>query len=91
MNRETGWSLRPTPAFERELGRLDRGTQRRVIKELEAVLTSGDPRSQGKSLRGGLQGYWRYRVGDYRVIVEIKDRELCLVAIKVGHRSRIYR
>jgi mRNA interferase RelE/StbE len=45
----------------------------------------------GKALQGQLAGYWRYRVGDYRLIFQIKDGELIILVIEIGHRKEIYR
>lgn len=47
------------------------------------------PRQRGKGLTGDLAGYWRYRIGDWRVVVEIRDEELVIIAIGLGHRSKI--
>lgn len=49
-----------------------------------------NPRALGLSLKGQLSDYWRYRIGDYRIIVEIKDKELIISIIEVGHRKSIY-
>ena len=49
-----------------------------------------NPRLHGKGLIANRSGQWRYRVGDYRILAEIRDNELVLVLIDVGHRSRIY-
>lgn len=50
-----------------------------------------DPRSIGKGLTAGLSGKWRYRIGDYRILCEIRDAELVVLAIEIGHRSDVYR
>lgn len=44
----------------------------------------------GKRLRGPLSGFWSYRVGDYRVVYEIRGRELVVLVLMVGHRRAIY-
>ena len=49
-----------------------------------------NPRLHGKGLTANKSGQWRYRVGDYRILAEIRDNELVLVLVEVGHRSRIY-
>lgn len=49
-----------------------------------------NPRSHGKGLVGNRSGQWRYRVGNYRIIVEIEDERLLVTAIQVGHRKNIY-
>lgn len=86
----TRWALETTPAFDRAARKLDRETLRRIKTYLDEVCTLDDPRSRGRALSGALVGYWRYRIGDYRVLVEIRDTELIVVAITLGHRSSIY-
>lgn len=49
-----------------------------------------DPSKQGKALKGKHKGQWRYRAGNYRIIVEIKDDRLIVLAVQVGHRKNIY-
>ncbi|WP_427814940.1 type II toxin-antitoxin system RelE family toxin (plasmid) [Enterococcus sp. 22-H-5-01] len=51
---------------------------------------TNNPRSHGKGLVGNRSGQWRYRVGNYRIIVEIEDERLLVTAIQVGHRKNIY-
>ncbi|HRP48405.1 MAG TPA: type II toxin-antitoxin system RelE/ParE family toxin [Trueperaceae bacterium] len=50
-----------------------------------------DPRTRGKLLHGEHAGFWRFRIGDYRVVALIEDRRLVIVAIAIGHRSNIYK
>lgn len=49
-----------------------------------------NPRSHGKALSGKLNPYWSYRVGDYRIVVEIKNQELVILIISLGHRRDVY-
>ncbi|WP_239986794.1 type II toxin-antitoxin system RelE family toxin [Fastidiosibacter lacustris] len=49
-----------------------------------------NPREKGKQLSGNLHGLWRYRIGKYRIIVEIKDNELILLVVKVSKRENVY-
>ncbi len=85
------WHLRTSPQFDKAARRLDRAVLRRVKTYLDAVCELDDPRQRGRGLTGDLAGYWRYRIGDWRVVVEIRDEELVIVAIGLGHRSKIYR
>jgi mRNA interferase RelE/StbE len=87
----TRWRLQTSPQFDKTDRRLDRAVLRRVKAYLEEVCQLDDPRQRGKGLTGDLAGYWRYRIGDWRVIAEIRDEELVIVAIGLGHRSTIYR
>jgi mRNA interferase RelE/StbE len=58
----------------------------------ECVALSDDPRMHGKSLVGPKLGaYWRYRVGDVRVICNIQNEELCVLVVEIGHRKQVYR
>ena len=84
------WALATSPQFDKAARKLDPQVLRRVKTYLDEVCELDDPRSRGKGLSGDLAGYWRYRIGDYRVLVEIRDEQLVIVAITLGHRSGIY-
>jgi mRNA interferase RelE/StbE len=87
------WSVELHPAAARELEKLDTQNERRIRKFLyERVATLEDPRIIGKALQGAqLREYWRYRVGDYRLICEFLDNRLIVLVLRVGHRKEIYR
>lgn len=73
------------------LKKLDANDRKIIINWLEKNIdNSSDPRQFGKSLKGNLKEYWRYRIGKYRVIVLINDNELCVLTIDAGHRKDIY-
>ena len=85
------WTIRSTRRFEHELAKLDRSIQCKVIAYMETrVAPSPDPRAFGKALGYDLAGFWRYRVGDYRILCRIEDSELIIVAVSVEHRSTVY-
>ena len=85
------WTISPTRRFERELARLDRSVQRKILAYLEMrVAPADDPRKLGKALGYNLSGFWRYRVGDYRILCQIEDAQLVVVAVSVEHRSTVY-
>jgi mRNA interferase RelE/StbE len=50
-----------------------------------------NPRAFGKALKGNRNGYWRYRVGDFRIICDIQDEECIVLALETGHRKEIYK
>ena len=87
----TQWRLRTSPQFDKAARRIDRTVLRRVRAYLDDVCELDDPRQRGKGLTANRTGYWRYRIGDWRVVAEIRDEELVIVAIGLGHRSEIYR
>ena len=85
------YRVETTPRFDREFKKLDRYTQRMVKAWITKHLTNcEDPRATGKGLTSNLSGRWRYRIGDYRMICEIQDDRLVILALTVGHRSDIY-
>ena len=78
---------------DRELGKLGAEQAKRILKFLhQRVAKLDDPRSIGKALRGSRLGeFWKYRVGDYRLISKIEDDRLIVLVLRVGHRREIYR
>jgi mRNA interferase RelE/StbE len=85
------WVYRFDDRALKELRKLGKQAQREVIAYLdERVASEGDPRRFGKGLKAELAGLWRYRVGDYRILCQIKNGELLVLVVAVGHRRDIY-
>lgn len=86
------YKLEFSKRFDRQFSKLDKSTQRYIfnwlIKHLDNV---ENPRYSGKSLTGNKQGLWRYRIGNYRVIIDISDTNCVIIAVEVGHRKFIYK
>jgi mRNA interferase RelE/StbE len=82
------YTLEFRPAALRQLRKLDRQAARRIKAAAEALCT--DPRPHGAKALPGQRGWLRVRVGDYRLIYEVHDRELVVLVIQVGHRSQVY-
>lgn len=87
------WLIEFEAEAEKELKKLDKQVARRIIKFLrERVAALDNPRSIGAALAGSTLGtYWKYRVGDYRIIADIQDRRLCVQVVRLGNRREIYR
>ena len=83
------WTIEFAEAASRQLLKLDRPVARRIVQFLrERVSEAPDPPALGAALKGDELGrFWKYRVGDYRVIAEIRDSEIRIVVIRLGHRS----
>jgi mRNA interferase RelE/StbE len=76
----------------KQLRKLDLHTQREIVRYCEKrIAGTVDPRGFGHALTGTFRGLWRYRIGDYRLICELKDRELVVLVLTLGHRSDVYR
>lgn len=79
-----------TETFKKQLRKLDAAISKRVLDYLEQIENLDNPRSRGKGLTANLSGLWRYRVGDYRILCCIKDDELIVTVLEIGHRSSVY-
>ena len=85
------WRLEFSKRADKQLSKMDPGIRRVVLAWLlKNVDGCEDPRVHGKGLTANRSGKWRYRVGDYRILCEIKDEELVVLAIEIGHRRDIY-
>ncbi len=87
------WKIEFLPEAQNDLARLDRPVAQRILRFLNArVEPLDDPRKIGEPLRGpDLGKYWKYRMGDYRLVVQIRDDEFIVLIIRIGHRKNIYR
>ena len=74
----------------KQLKKLDKPVSKRIVDYMDDVAKLGNPRERGKMLVGNLIGFWRYRVGDYRVLCKIKDNELVITVVDAGHRREVY-
>lgn len=85
------YQLVTTSKFDKAFKKFDRQTQRIIKAWIEKnLINTTNPRQHGKGLTANRRGEWRYRVGDYRILAEIKDNEIVLVLVNVAHCSEIY-
>lgn len=87
------WRIEFEDAALKELAKLDKPMARRIVAFLkERVAVLDDPRSVGEALKGSKLGdFWKYRVGDYRIVANIEDGALRILVLKVGNRREVYR
>lgn len=87
------WQIEFDPDALTELQALDRPVQKRLVGFLRDRLSPlADPRSLGEPLSGARLGsYWKYRVGDWRLVCDIQDRRIVVRVLRVGHRREVYR
>ncbi len=85
------WRIDFDEAAKKELARLDRQVQVQIQRFLrERIVTDEDPRRFGEPLRANLSGLWKYRVGDYRIVAEIREEEVLVLVVRIAHRSKVY-
>ncbi|MBK4735740.1 type II toxin-antitoxin system RelE family toxin [Noviherbaspirillum pedocola] len=87
------WRIEISATAEKQLARLDRQVAKRIIGFLrERIAPLEDPRSIGQALRGSELGeFWKYRVGDWRLICEIRDSQILITVLSAGNRRDVYR
>jgi len=85
------WKIEFDAEVEKELRKLGHTAQKKIITFLkEKIILSDNPRLLGKPLSGDLTGVWRYRVGDYRILAQLEDKNFIVLVIHVGHRKNVY-
>jgi mRNA interferase RelE/StbE len=87
------WKIEFSALAQKNLKQLDAQVARRILTFLQQRVASlDDPRQIGEALKGSKLGeFWKYRVGDYRIISHIEDRRLCVLVVRIGNRKEIYR
>ena len=87
-----GWTVEISNIAERQLRKIDRSIQKRILDWLEDRLENcKNPRHFGEPLKGNHAGLWRYRIGDYRVLCEIQDEKIVVLVLAIGHRREVYK
>ena len=86
------WRLEFLPEAAKELRKLDRTAAARIVTTLEErIAVLDDPRTLGSALTGDHAGFWRWRIGDYRVVARIEDERITVLVVRVAHRREVYR
>lgn len=87
------WTIEYHTLVQKEMRKITPEMRRRIRSFLQERLAAlDDPRQTGTALQGSeLGNFWRYRVGDYRIICDIQDHKLVVLVVEIGHRREIYR
>jgi len=86
------WKIRFSPQAKSDLQKLDTQEAGRVLKFLNERLQNRDnPRELGEPLKGVLREYWRYRVGDFRLLCRLEDSIVTVLVVRVAHRREVYK
>ena len=84
------WTINYSDRALKSLRKMDKQNARRIVDFMDLrIAVAADPRQSGKPLKGELGEFWRYRVGDYRILCEIRDDELVILAATIGHRREV--
>jgi mRNA interferase RelE/StbE len=89
----SNWTIEYLASVRKDVRKLDPQVRTRIREFLEQRVASlEDPRSIGEALKGSELGeFWKYRVGDYRVICAIEDAVLRVLVVRIGNRREVYR
>ncbi len=86
------WTIEYAKTAKDQLRKLDRTVARRILDFMdERIAPLENPRQSGKALKGPMGEFWRYRVGDYRVVCDIRDGVLTVLVLQIGNRREVYR
>ena len=84
------WTISYSNSATKQLRKLDTNVARRIVDYMERVSELDNPRVRGKALVGQSRE-WSYRVGHYRVICDIQDERLTILALRIGRRDEVFR
>ncbi|MGV2064435.1 type II toxin-antitoxin system RelE family toxin [Agrobacterium sp. 22-226-1] len=87
------WRIEFQRTAVKQLGKLTKSDANRIVSFLaDRIAEDDNARRTGAALQGSeLGNFWRYRVGDYRIICDIQDHKLVVLVVEIGHRREIYR
>lgn len=83
------WQIDFTPAAAKQFAKLGREEARRIARFLRERVAP-DPKALGGPLKGNLREFWRWRLGDYRILAKIEDDKLLVLVVQIGHRNKVY-
>jgi mRNA interferase RelE/StbE len=87
------WKIEFHPGADKELAKLGPVAAQRILRFLhDRIAPLDDPRAIGQALKGSeLGAFWKYRVGDYRIIARIEDSVVTIFVLRIGDRKSVYR
>ena len=85
------WTIKFIPKIKKELRKLDKKDAKAILDFLEKeVLSLEDPKTLAIQLKKNLKEFWKFRVGNFRIIADLQDNELIILVVKVAHRKEVY-
>lgn len=86
------WKIELTETALRDLKKIEKSNAERILTFLyHRIAQVESPREIGKALHGKFGEYWRYRVGPYRILCDIHQKEVRILVIRIGHRDNVYK
>ncbi len=85
------WTVEYSKQAKTTLERLDRTVRNRIKNYVDKLKNFPNPRIRGEPLKGNLAEFWKYRIGDYRLVCKIEDEKLIILVVILGHRRDAYK
>ena len=85
------WNVNFSEKADKQLLSLDKPVRERIRKYVKDLAKLSNPRLRGEPLAGNLSDFWKYRIGNYRLICRIHDEKMLVLVVKIGHRSEVYK
>ncbi|MBT6340290.1 MAG: type II toxin-antitoxin system RelE/ParE family toxin [Desulfobacula sp.] len=86
------WTIKFIPKIKKELRRLDKKDAKALLDYLEfEILPLKDPRTIAVPLKKNLKEFWKFTIGQFRIIADIQDEELIILVLRVGTRENLYK
>lgn len=85
------WKIEFDKKARKEFANLDKSIQKQIDKFILKLAKSKNPRQMGEGLKGNLQPFWRYRIGNYRLLCSIEDNTVTILILRVKHRKEVYK
>lgn len=86
------WAVLLERRAEKDLDKLSGRDRERIVRFLhDRLAVCENPRDLGEALAGSLSGFWKCRVGDYRILARIEDRRVTILVVRIGSRCEVYR
>jgi mRNA interferase RelE/StbE len=91
MTLSKNWRLIFDETAERQFAKLDKPVRKRIFQFIDDILVLPNPKAKALQMTGHRCAFFRYRVGDYRLICRFEDSDLVIICVKVGHRRHVYK
>ncbi len=91
LKKSMSYKISIADSAEDDFSRLDKSVQQHIFKYLKKIEECEDPRTLSEQLQENLSMYWKYRVGDYRLVAEIQDEQFIVLMLVIAHRREVYK
>lgn len=86
------WKVEYSESAAKELRKLDKKQAKTILDWIDKRSQSAaDPKLFAEQLTGNLSEFWRFRIGDFRVVWKLNDDVVTILVLRIAHRREVYR